>query len=108
MASEKQKALTELKLREDEIIKLKHGITRNNKMREAIQRKLQNSEDLRLDIEQKRDAFKTKAHALEKDRDLAVKMHETDKKQVDELAREREILNKNLLKVRKNFNHCVL
>ena len=44
------------------------------------------------------DAIKGKAIALEKDRDVALKMHEQDKKQVDELAREREILNKNLLK----------
>lgn len=61
--------------------------------------------DVRLDVEQKRDVFKNKAVALEKDRDLALKMHENDKKQVDELAREREILNKNLLKVSVEKNY---
>ena len=107
VSSEKQKTIAELKLREDEITKLRHEISRNTKMREAIQRKLQNSEDMRLDIEQKRDAFKGKALAFEKDRDVAIKMHEQDKKQVDELAREREILNKNLLKVSTTIRcHC--
>ena len=36
----------------------------------------------RLDLEQKRDAIKGKAIALEKDRNVALKMHEQDKKQV--------------------------
>jgi len=98
LSKEKQKVSDELKLREGEINKLKQQISRNNKMREAIQRKLQLSEEARLDLEQKRDAIKGKAIALEKDRNVALKMHEQDKKQVDELAREREILNKNLLK----------
>ena len=35
-----------------------------------------------------------------KDRERLLKIHEQDKKHVDELARERDILNKNFLKVR--------
>merc|ERR1719402_539619 len=98
LTAECHKTSTELKSAQAQISTKKQELSRNNKMRETIQRKLQSSEQTRLDIEQKRDAFKNKALALEKDRDVAIKMHETDKKQVDELAREREILNKNLLK----------
>ena len=68
-------------------------------MREAVQRKLQNSEEARMEIEQKRDTLKSQLIALEKDHERLLKIHEQNKKQVDELARERDILNKNFLKV---------
>ena len=67
-------------------------------MREAVQRKLQNSEEARVETEQKRDTLKSQLIALEKDRERLLKIHEQNKKQVDELARERDILNKNYLK----------
>ena len=69
-------------------------------MREAVQRKLQNSEEARVETEQKRDTLKSQLIALEKDRERLLKIHEQNKKQVDELARERDILNKNFLKVK--------
>ena len=52
-----------------------------------------------MEIEQKRDTLKSQLIALEKDHERLLKIHEQNKKQVDELARERDILNKNFLKV---------
>lgn len=49
-------------------------------------------------MDKKRDDLKNKAAALEKDRDMAIKLAEIDKKQLEELARERDILDNNLLK----------
>lgn len=98
LAADIQKKMSELKSRDDEIGKLKQEMARLKTMREAVQRKLQNSEEARVEIEQKRDTLKSQLIALEKDRERLLKIHELDKKHVDELARERDILNKNFLK----------
>merc|ERR1712147_229239 len=98
LAADIQKKLNELKSRDDEIGKLKQEMARLKTMREAVQRKLQNSEESRIEIEQKRDTLKSQLIALEKDRERLLRIHEQNKKHVDELARERDILNKNFLK----------
>ena len=58
--------MNELKSRDDEIGKLKQEMARLKTMREAVQRKLQNSEEARVEIEQKRDTLKSQLIALEK------------------------------------------
>jgi len=98
LAADIQKKLNELKSRDDEIGKLKQEMGRLKTMREAVQRKLQNSEEVRLENELKRDTLKSQLIALEKERERLLKIREQDKKHVDELARERDILNKNYLK----------
>ena len=55
-----------MKSRDDEIGKLKQEMARLKTMREAVQRKLQNSEESRIEIEQKRDTLKSQLIALEK------------------------------------------
>ena len=99
LATEIQKKVSELKSRDDAIGRLRQEAGRLKGMREAVQRKLQNSEEARMEIEQKRDTLKSQLIALEKDHERLLKIHEQNKKQVDELARERDILNKNFLKV---------
>jgi chromosome segregation ATPase len=98
LAADIQKKLNELKSRDDEIGKLKQEMARLKTMREAVQRKLQNSEEVRVENELKRDTLKSQLIALEKERERLLKIREQDKKHVDELARERDILNKNYLK----------
>jgi len=66
LAADIQKKLNELKSRDDEIGKLKQEMARLKTMREAVQRKLQNSEESRIEIEQKRDTLKSQLIALEK------------------------------------------
>ena len=39
-----------------------------------------------MELDQQRDDLKNKAAALEKDRDMAIKLAEIDKKQLEELA----------------------
>merc|ERR1711892_546690 len=98
LATDVQKKVSELKSRDDEIGRLRQEMGRVKGMREAVQRKLQNSEEARVETEQKRDTLKSQLIALEKDRERLLKIHEQNKKHVDELARERDILNKNFLK----------
>ena len=50
-------------------------------------RKLQNSEETRIEVEQKRDTLKSQLLAVEKDRERLLKIHESDKKQVIQLDR---------------------
>ena len=68
-------------------------------MREAVQRKLQNSEEARIETENKRDSLKSQLIAVDKDRERLLKIHEQNKKQIDELARERDILTLNFRRV---------
>merc|ERR1712139_564048 len=59
LAADIQKKLNELKSRDDEIGKLKQEMARLKTMREAVQRKLQNSEEVRVENELKRDTLKS-------------------------------------------------
>lgn len=98
LGGEKTELVCELRIREDEISTLKNEINRNNKIMEKLKVKIQKSETAHMELDQQRDDLKNKAAALEKDRDMAIKLAEIDKKQLEELARERDILDNNLLK----------
>lgn len=108
---------------------MRQDTTRLNKMRENIQRKLQLVEKDKSEVEGQRDTLKSQIGGLERgliilhyyslstsrlltvcqvkcclnicfvELDVMKKQTEIDKKQTDELVRERDILNKNLLKV---------
>merc|ERR1719477_167136 len=70
-------------------------ISRLNKAREAIQRRLQQAEEGRSDVESQRDTLKIQIAGLEREVDALKKQAELDKKAADELTRERDLLNKN-------------
>ena len=69
-----------------------------NKLRETIQRRLQQVEEQKLEIEKERDTSKHKISSLELDLDQMRKTLDANKKKQDDLVRERDILSKNLLK----------
>merc|ERR1712123_497850 len=79
LATDVQKKVSELKSRDDEIGRLRQEMGRVKGMREAVQRKLQNSEEARVETEQKRDTLKSQLIALEKDRERLLKIHEQNK-----------------------------
>jgi len=98
LAQENQSKVAELKQKEDDLNALKTETQRQNKTREAIQRRLRNVEENKSDIEQQRETLKGQINGLERELESAKKQAETDKKAIDDLVRERDILNKNLLK----------
>ncbi|XP_030841697.1 cilia- and flagella-associated protein 58 [Strongylocentrotus purpuratus] len=98
LAQENQHRVNELKAKEDEIGNLKGDTTRLTKMRETIQRKLRNVEEQKGETEQAKETLKSQIVALEREIDSNKKQTEMDRKAIDDLVRERDILNKNLLK----------
>jgi len=100
--NENQTKASELKQKEDEVNSLKTETQRLNKMRETIQRKLRTVEDNKAETEQQRETLKGQIGGLDRELEASKKQSEQDKKAIDELVRERDILNKNMLKAAAN------
>ncbi|XP_067657112.1 cilia- and flagella-associated protein 58-like [Haliotis asinina] len=98
LAAENQSKVADLKQKEDEVTSLKGETQRLSKAREVIQRKLRQAEDQKGEVEQQRETLKGQVIGLERELEAAKKQGEADKKGIDDLVRERDILNKNLLK----------
>uniref|UniRef100_A0A8D0BN97 Cilia and flagella associated protein 58 n=1 Tax=Salvator merianae TaxID=96440 RepID=A0A8D0BN97_SALMN len=98
LMQENQQKTTELRAREDEVSQMRQEIAKLTKVREVMQRKLRVVEEQKTHAECERDTLKNQISGLEKELELAKKQAEIDKKAIDELVRERDILNKNLLK----------
>ncbi|XP_072477797.1 cilia- and flagella-associated protein 58 isoform X4 [Notamacropus eugenii] len=98
ISQENQQKTLELKAKEEEIHQMRLDIGRLNKMRELIHKKLHQAEDQKAEVEQTKEILKNQIGGLEKELEIAKKQGELDKKAMDELLRERDILNKNLLK----------
>ncbi|XP_046562780.1 cilia- and flagella-associated protein 58-like [Haliotis rubra] len=98
LAAENQSKVSDLKQKEDEVTGLKGETQRLSKAREVIQRKLRQAEDQKGEVEQQRETLKGQVIGLERELEAAKKQGEADKKGIDDLVRERDILNKNLLK----------
>ncbi|KAL1006214.1 hypothetical protein UPYG_G00069340 [Umbra pygmaea] len=93
-----QQKASELKLKEEEVNQMRQEIARLTKMREATQRKFRQTEDQKLEVEQQRDMLKNQIAVLEREMESSKKQMEIDKKAIDEFLRERDILNKNMIK----------
>ncbi|ETE59542.1 Coiled-coil domain-containing protein, partial [Ophiophagus hannah] len=98
LMQENQQKTTELRAREDEVSQMRQEIGKLTKTREVMQRKLRVVEENKTQAECERDTLKNQIAGLEKELEAAKKQAEVDKKAIDELVRERDILNKNLLK----------
>ncbi|XP_005303567.2 cilia- and flagella-associated protein 58 isoform X3 [Chrysemys picta bellii] len=98
ITQENQQKTVELKMREDEVTQMRHEISKLSKVREVIQRKLRVAEEQKVEAEYQRDTLKNQISGLERELEIAKRQVEIDKKAIDELVRERDILNKNLLK----------
>ncbi|KAK1802577.1 hypothetical protein P4O66_004231 [Electrophorus voltai] len=89
---------SELKMKEEEVSKLKQEIIKLTKTREAIQKKLHLVEDQKLEVEQQRDTLKNQTAGLEREMETAKNQAEKDKKKIEELVKEKDVLNKNMIK----------
>nr|XP_002129786.1 cilia- and flagella-associated protein 58 [Ciona intestinalis] len=98
LANDNQNKAADLKAREDEINQMRQDTTRLTKMRETIQRRLQAVEESKADVEAQKETLRGQISGLEREVDAMKKQAEIDRKTMDELVRERDILNKNCLK----------
>lgn len=98
IAQENTNRALELKQKEDEVNNLKSETARLNRTRETIQRKLRQVEDHKAETEQQKELLKGQITALDRELEAAKKQAEADRKAIDDLVRERDILNKNMLK----------
>ncbi|NXG64890.1 CFA58 protein, partial [Hemiprocne comata] len=93
-----QQKTAELKVRDDEVTQMRLEISKLNKLRDVLQNKLHVAEEQKVDAGHERNTLKNQISGLERELEAAKKQAEIDKKAIDELMRERDMLNKNLIK----------
>ncbi|KAM8912088.1 cilia- and flagella-associated protein 58 isoform 2-T2 [Lycaon pictus] len=98
LSQENQQKASELKAKEEEVHQMRLDIGKLNKIREQIHKKLHQIEDQKSEVEQNKETLKNQILGLEREVEASKKQAELDKKAMDELLRERDILNKNMLK----------
>ncbi|XP_074528557.1 cilia- and flagella-associated protein 58 [Halichoeres trimaculatus] len=98
LSLENQQITNELKLREEEVNHMRQELAKQSKMREVIQKKFHLMEDQKAEVDVQRETLKAQIAGLEKDLESSKKQVEVDRKATEELIRERDILNKNIIK----------
>ncbi|KFZ54081.1 Coiled-coil domain-containing protein 147, partial [Podiceps cristatus] len=93
-----QQKTAELKARDEEVTQMRLEISKLNKVRDVLQNKLRVAEEKKVDAGHERNTLKNQISGLERDLEAAKKQAEIDKKAIDELVRERDMLSKNLVK----------
>ncbi|NXD67403.1 CFA58 protein, partial [Eolophus roseicapillus] len=93
-----QQKTAELKARDEEVAQMRLEISKLNKTREILQNKLRAAEEQKIDAAHERNTLKNQISGLEKELETAKKQADIDKKAIEELVREREMLSKNLVK----------
>ncbi|XP_069719950.1 cilia- and flagella-associated protein 58 [Phaenicophaeus curvirostris] len=93
-----QRKTAELKSREDEVTQMRLEISKLNKVRDVLQNKLRVAQEEKVDAGHERNTLKNKISGLERELEATKKQVEIDKKAINELVRERDMLSKNLLK----------
>lgn len=103
LSSDQQSRLTELKQKDDEINQLKKETTRLNKVRETIQRRLRQIEDLKAEVEQQKETLKSQNLALERDLDATLKKVEGGRKENQDAVKKFETEKKSSEKMKNEF-----
>nr|CAH8848592.1 unnamed protein product [Trichobilharzia regenti] len=98
VTSEIQARVIEVKQREEEVQRMKAEHNRLLKQSETSQKKLNQAEEEKLNLEHTRDRLRNEIQAYENEMELMRKTHEIDRKACEELGREKEVINKTLVK----------
>ncbi|NXW64223.1 CFA58 protein, partial [Eurystomus gularis] len=93
-----QQKTAELKARDDEVTQIRLEISKLNKVRDVLQNKLRVAEEEKVDTGHERNTLKNQISGLERELEAAKKQAEVDKKAINALVRERDMLSKNLVK----------
>ncbi|NXO86478.1 CFA58 protein, partial [Sitta europaea] len=88
----------QLKEVEDEAAQMRLDISKLSKIRDVLQNKLRTAEEQKVDAEHEKSMIKNQIIRLEKELETGKKQAETDKRTIDGLVRERDMLNQNLIK----------
>ena len=91
-----------MKAREDEVNLLKTEVSKLNRLKENVQKRVKQLEDQKADTDNEKELLRNTIITLEKEVENAKKEQEKDKKAIEELTRERDLLNKNLTAASKN------
>ncbi|XP_041271469.1 cilia- and flagella-associated protein 58 [Onychostruthus taczanowskii] len=83
---------------EDEAAHMSLEISKLSKMRDVLQHKLRTAEEQKVDAEHEKSMLKNQIIRLEKELETGKKQAEADKRAMDGLVRERDMLNQNLIK----------
>uniref|UniRef100_A0A3Q3NR69 Cilia and flagella associated protein 58 n=1 Tax=Labrus bergylta TaxID=56723 RepID=A0A3Q3NR69_9LABR len=97
LSLENQQSANELKMREEEVNQMRQEVAKQTKMREIIQKKFHQMEEQKADVDVQRETLKAQVTGLEKELESSKKQAEVDRKAIEELIRERDILNKNMI-----------
>lgn len=98
LQAENQEKVRELKSREDEVKDLKKDINKLKIEKDKMERKMHILEEQKKDTDNQRDRNKAELINLEKEMEGTKKEMEASKKEIESLIRERDLLNKNMLK----------
>ncbi|XP_029957141.1 cilia- and flagella-associated protein 58 [Salarias fasciatus] len=93
-----QQTASELRAREEEVSQMRQEAAKQSRAREALQKKLHQVEDQKAEVDVQRETLKSQIAGLERDLESSQKQAEADRKATEELIRERDILNKNMIK----------
>ena len=99
LAQENQHKVTQLKTQEEEVTGLRQEVARLEKLRDSLTRRLRSAEDQKDGLQAEMEAVTATGHRLQRDLEMSEKRTEADRKAMDELRYERELLKKNMLKV---------
>lgn len=109
LLAENQQKSIEIKVKEEDVAKIREEIKNISRIKDALQKKIKSLEDLKLGAEMERDNLKVCLispasgnlkginHSYEREMELQKRQAEADRKQIDDLLRERDIINKNLI-----------
>ena len=78
---------------------LRQDVARLSKLRDGLARRLRAADDRKSSLQAEIDSAAAAKHRLERDLELSQRQAETDRKAMDELRYERELLKKGMLKV---------
>lgn len=70
LAGENKQRSMELRKKEEAVQQLKQEVTRGNKLRDGLQRRLRSTEEQKADIESSRESLKQQINSLERGRKL--------------------------------------
>eukprot|EP00158_Paraphelidium_tribonemae_P007735 Partr_v1_DN28346_c1_g1_i2_m79229 putative Coiled-coil domain containing 147 len=104
LVAENQKKSAELKQREEDIHKVNTDIKKVSREKDHLQGRLHGLEDMKRQAEVERDQLKTVKLSLEADMEALHRQLDGERRHIEELTRERDIINKNLEKSTANTN----
>ena len=98
LAAESNQQKVELKLKQDDVLRTKQDVVRVNKLRDALVKKLALVEDEKLDVERASDVLKQNLSQLEIDLEGERGEVARNKRTIEEMVQERDVLTKSLKK----------